>query len=290
MRERIRHEPVELTETEFVIPKDGDFIPHEIVVPMIVSSPGNPGELVFPGIGQDGKIPRWIAEQVDGVDVASALQYWKVPPTRDSIRAVAEAHIRGAVEAWRDVHNDANLVPNMIPESQTGIGAAYFEANAPDDVDTMVYVRPLGFNVDGMGETPDERAIELLKRAGGTLLQPDQSVFVDWRNGYVASRLARRVGRHTITQLGIGLSEDMVPLLSQRIPARAEAGKDTALLIGEKDKMMTAPELREARRRIGEKAFDLISIEDASHRSLATRRGAADLRVAVNYIRSDRAA
>jgi hypothetical protein len=290
MRERIKLEPVDLETTDVVIRKDGKLIPKEIVVPLVISSPGTPGELVLPGIGQDGKIPEWIASQVDGVDVASALPYWEVPPERDSIRAVAEAYVHATIEAWREAHGDNDLVPDVLPESQAGIGASYAEKTSPDSFGTMVYMRTLGANVDGMGDAPEARAMELLKRAGGTLLQPDQSVFVDRRNGYVAGRLLRRVGRHTMTQLGIGLSEDMIPIWAERIPARAEAGKDTAWLVGGKDKMMTDLELLEARKRIGESALDLIYLENASHRSLGTRRGAADLRVAVNYARGDRAA
>jgi hypothetical protein len=290
MRERIRREPVDFETADVVVRKDGRLIPKEIVAPLVISSPGNPGELVLPGIGQDGKIPEWIASQVDGVDVASALPYWEVPPERDSIRAIAEEYVHAVIKTWREVHGDNDLVPDVLPESQAAIGAGYAEETSPDDFGTMVYIRPLGANVEDMGEMPHERAVELLKRAGGTLLQPDQSVFVDRRNGYLAGRLLRRVGRHTITQLGIGLSEDMIPVWAERIPARAEAGKDTAWLLGGKDKMMTAPELLEARKHIGEAALDLIYLKDASHRSLATPRGAADLRVAVNYARSDRAA
>jgi hypothetical protein len=272
------------TTTEVIIHKDGFDIPREIRVPLVIREPNEPGTLVLPGIGQDGRIPSRIATLTDGVDVASALPYWEVPAEEASIRALAQSYPAAVIEAWREAHDDPLLVANMVAESQAAIGTIYAEADNPQDFEGIVLLRPLGLNVEQMGDTSRGRAKKLLGRAAATLFQGDQSVFQDRWNAYAASRLLHRISRHTLTQLGIGLSEDMIPLLTKRTLARSEEGKLTALLVGGRDKMMQSDELLAARERVGASVLDLIFIEDASHRSLATRRGAGDLQAAVSYL------
>ncbi|HET6746857.1 MAG TPA: hypothetical protein VFH06_01995 [Candidatus Saccharimonadales bacterium] len=171
-----------------------------------------------------------------------------------------------------------------MAESQAAIGAIYAEADRPEDINGLVLLRPLGLNVEQIGNSPRNRAKNLLGRAAATLFQSDQSIFHDRWNAYVANRLLKRLSCHTLTQLGIGLSEDMIPLLTKQAEARSEEGKKTALLIGGKDRMMKPDELLAAREKAGASALDLIMIEEASHRSLATRRGAKDLAFAVDYL------
>ncbi|HET6746858.1 MAG TPA: hypothetical protein VFH06_02000 [Candidatus Saccharimonadales bacterium] len=88
-------EKLPFTSTDVIIRKDGFDIPHEIRVPLVIREPNQPGVLVLPGIGQDGRIPHRIATLTEGVDVASALPYWEVPAEGPSIRALAQPiHLR----------------------------------------------------------------------------------------------------------------------------------------------------------------------------------------------------
>jgi hypothetical protein len=268
---------------DVVVRKDGDRIPREIRTSLVLGNPETPGTLVFPGIAQDGRIPRRIASLVPETDVASALPYWEVPAEYSSIRALAIEYPRVVIEAWREAHDDDTLVANAVAESQEGIGVVFAEANNPEDFDTLVLLRPLGLSVEQMGSTSNERLRSLAQRAFLGMLQSDQSPLVDPWNIYVGSRIIRRVEPRTPEQMRIGLDEDMIPLLTERAAARQREGKRTAIIAGTRDELIRPEELRAAQKKIGAAAIDLVAI-NASHRSMATKRGGHDLQAAIDYI------
>jgi hypothetical protein len=278
MREKFSPKTVDV-----VVRKDGDRIPREVRTSLVLGDSETPGTLVFPGIAQDGRIPRRIASLVPGTDVASALPYWGVPAEYSSIRALATDYPRAVIEAWREAYDDSALVPNVVAESQEGVGVVYAEANNPEDFSTLVLLRPLGFSVEQMGSTSNERLRSLAQRAFLGMLQSDQSPLVDPWNVYVGSRIIRRIEPRTLAQMSVGLDEDMIPLLAERATARRDEGKRTAIVAGTRDKLIRPEELYAAREKIGIAAIDLVAI-DASHRSMATKRGGRDLQVAVDYI------
>ena len=130
--------------------------------------------------------------------------------------------------------------------------------------------------------TTTQRLRAFGKRAIGTLQQEDQSPFHDRWNAYVGLRIARHMSRKALEQFNIALSEDLIPVLVERAPARLEEDKRTAFFAGSRDLLTPLYEMEAAKEIIGSD-LDLFEL-DASHRSMATRRGAEDLQAAVDYL------
>lgn len=271
----------------FIVPKNGSLIPREIRSKLLIGrldeETKTPGTLVLPGVIQDGRIPRRIAELAPGTDVASAFPFWDVPPTEASLQALTLAYPKAIIDAWREAYGDQELVPNVVAESLAALGVAQGEAENPEDYDTIVYLRPHGLNSEHFGGDQNERLREFGVRAIQTFMQQDQSPRTDRWNLYAGMRATRRLGRHTLKQVGIGLGEDCRSILEERIPARRLAGKRTALLMGEEDRIHPLAELEESAHRIGS-SLDTMVLPSASHRSMATRRGAQDLHIALSYV------
>lgn len=268
---------------DVIVRKDGSRIPREIRTPLVLGNPDTPGTLVFPGIAQDGRIPRRIASLVPGTDVANALPYWDVPAEHASIHALATNYPRAVIEAWREAHDDSTLIADTVAESQAGIGITLAEANNPEDFNTLVLLRPLGLSVEEMGATPNDRLRSLATRAFASMLQLDQSPLIDRWNLYASGRIIRRLRPRVFEQMRIGIGEDIIPLLTERAHIRQAEGKRTAIIGGSRDKLIKPEELQVAQTKIGTAVMDLIMI-DASHRSMATRRGGRDLQAAISYI------
>ncbi len=255
---------------------------------LVVPEPGDPGVLALLGVAQDGRIPYWAAKKTKGVDVASALPHWDIPADEEAVRSLALRYPEAVLAAWREAHDDGTLVADAIGESQAAIGIMLAEAASPENFRHLGLLRPLGFSVEQMGNTPEERVRTLARRAFQTLTQQDQ--LVDPHGPYIGSRILRRLGKKTKRQVEIGLSEDLIPLVTARVEERAQAGKTTTIFAGEIDRLIPPEELRDAQEAInktlGMEAIDLVVLEQASHRSLGTTRGARDLQTAADYIRA----
>lgn len=264
---------------EFNVPKDGDLIPKEVRGHLVVGTVEDetPGTLVFAGIGQNEKTAHRITRLVDGVDVAAAPHYWEVPAELASLEALAVAWPAAAIEAWREVHGDEDLVPNVIAESQQSVTAARGEQERPELFGHMAYHHPMAFNTEALGTTPGKRAAAMGRRGLASALQWDQSPLKDPWNAVNGTRIVRRLSRVTIRQVGIGLSLDITELVAERANARAQEGKRTTIEAALRDKLAKPEEFERARERMGHTALEFY-FPEGSHRSMGTKAGAADLR------------
>lgn len=255
---------------------------------LIIPEPGEPGVLALLGVAQDGLIPHWAAEKTEGIDVAGALPHWDIPADEPAVRSLALRYPQAVLDTWREVHENEDLVANTVAESQAAIGVMFAESKSPEDFGNIALLRPLGFSVEQMGSTPGARVRTLARRAFQTLAQADQ--LVDPRGPYIGSRLLRRLNSKTGKQVAIGLSEDIIPLVTKRVDERSQADKKTVIFSGGADRLILPSELEAAQRKVNgslcRSALELIVIEGASHRSLATDRGARDLQQAADYIRA----
>src|SRR5580765_7102498 len=188
---------------DVVVPKGGRLIPREVRAHLVVSEDAEiitEHPLVFPGIGQDGRIPRRIASLIAAIDVADALPYWQVPPEQGSLEALAIAYPLAAVHAWQESHDSAAL-PQVVGESLAALGVALADAEDPDSIGDIAYIRPLGFTAEVFGTTAHGRLLALGRRAFTSLSQWDQNPLQDRWNLYSAGRIVRHMGGRALRQI-----------------------------------------------------------------------------------------
>lgn len=279
-----------LERIEFVVPQDGARHP-EVRSHIIIdrrSEQDQPGILVLPGIGQHGGTPRRIAQKTPGTDVASAAPFWKIPCSAISLEAFATNYPIAAVEAWRDAHNHSSATPqtpNVVLESLEGIGGAMALAASPDHFQDVVYLRPAWFDTHQLGNHP---VGELAKRAFRTFLQKDQ-----WNHPWNiinGIHLSRNLTPKMLARINLGLGRSVVTEFIETSIKRSLCKKRTAIAAGTLDWLIPIGTLEKIHQEVGEVACNFIPLEGASHRSMGTSGGAADLAVCREYLLAQRSA
>jgi hypothetical protein len=279
MTERIKALPV-----EFVVRKQKG-ISKEIKSKLYIGDSqetGEPGVLLFPGIFQDGRIPRRLAESVTGGDVAGAFPYWDVSADLLSVHALSIAYPLAAIEARQEVYN-TKLPPKVGLDSVAGNGGTRAEAESPDHFGDIAWLRTAGIGAKYFENRPLR---ELGRRAAETLKHFDQDPFVDPWNLYSGARIMRHMGLKALLQmqrgLGGGEAASIIPILMERLPQRHTDKKRNLFYSGDQDSLSTFKEHEELQEKVGKQYMELKTFNNASHRSMATLGGIYDAQTVIN--------
>jgi pimeloyl-ACP methyl ester carboxylesterase len=207
-----------------------------------------PDTLVFLGTGQMGRIARWAAQAApSGVIVVEGAPHWHAHPSGEDLYDFVYGF---TVTAVKTVFNEFSLTSaHFIAQSQAAPGVVRLGNNHPGEVNNIVLISPLGFAATVFGDTPEERMRTLIRRARRTSLQLSQSPLYDIRNMYVGYMMLRAIlleSEHGASKrkYATGLSYDMRDDLRALVEGQSKKGKAVTVLLGSKDKVFTASEIR----------------------------------------------
>lgn len=248
-----------------------------------------PDTVIFLGTGQTGRIARWAAQvSPPGTIIVEGAPHWHAHPSANDLYDFMYAY---TLAAFRIVQKKFSITSaHLIAQSQAAPGAVKLGNEYPQQVGNIVLLAPLGFAATIFGDTVEERVRTLIRRAKQTFFQLQQSPFYDPRNFYVGYMILRAILQESERgasrrKYGTGLSYDMLEDFRALVERHTKHSKTVTLLLGDKDKVFTAKEIRPLVEAAGIKDAKIHILPGVSHLSLGVRGSKKVLSAAVATVR-----
>jgi hypothetical protein len=249
-----------------------------------------PDTVVFLGTGQNGRIPKWVAEaSPSGVVVIGGAPHWIAHPSAHDLHDFMCDFSRVSYEAALAACGMDSA--HVVAHSQAAPGAVRLAVDRPQMVRNLALISPLGFGASTFGNTPLERFRNLQKRSLASLLQIAQSPLYDWRNLYAGVMILRAIlseaerGAST-RKYSSGLSYDILEDCRDLLKVQKQAKTTTTLVLCGKDKIFTPKEILNTLKMAQITDMKHLTLPKVSHSMLAIRGGRDALLTAVKAVRA----
>jgi pimeloyl-ACP methyl ester carboxylesterase len=249
-----------------------------------------PDTILFLGVGQSGKIPKWIAQQAPaGVVVVEGLPHWHADASPQELEIFAKGYAQAALHAICDTFHISSV--NIVASSQAAYAAVQLCLDQPDAIKNVGLMFPLGLTTQSLGRTAAERLKNFKKRILQTLLQPEQSPFYDIHNLYFAYQLVRTVlaDKKGVAneKFALALSYDVLPDIKKLAHQQSQRGYHITIALAGKDKIFRSVEIKLRLQNHSLPGLNIIEFAEATHSSLALRSNRLRVQEIIEHVRSN---
>ena len=247
-----------------------------------------PDTILFLGVGQTGKIPKWLADHLPPeVLVVEGIPYWHAGPTEEDLETFTAEFVSRTLSFVQEAFGAKSY--NIIGHSQAAYGAVLLGLQKSDAIQNVGLLFPLGLNVRHLGSTGEERWKSLKKRSLRSMVQWEQTPFHDVTNIYAGYRLLHTIRAdktHFKDKFIVGVSYDLLPdvkLLTEQLQI---AGTGLIVGLAGNDKLFAAHEIRDTLEEVDPINLTILELSSATHGSIAKRSHRAFIQEFVNAVRS----
>lgn len=247
-----------------------------------------PDTILFLGVGQVGKTPKWVARHAPpGIVVVEGLPYWYSGSSATALEKFTRQYTTTALHAILKTFGMHSA--NLIGTSQATYAVIMLGLENPESVRNVGVVFPQGLTVRNLGSTPAERLKEFKRRALRTFLQYQQSPLHDLRNLYSTYRALQAILSDTHKaskhKFMTALSYDILPDLEKLLAQLTKSGGYLVVTLAEKDKIFRVSEVLPRLDAIKRSNLKILRLPDTTHSSLTLRSNRKPLARIVTMVR-----
>lgn len=247
-----------------------------------------PDTIVFLGVGQNGKIPKWVAKYLPPeVIVVEGIPYQHAGPGEQDLEIFTAEFASKTVSFVQKTFGTKSY--NIIGHSQAAYGAVLLSLRNPEAIQNVGLLFPLGLNVRHLGKTGDERWQSLKKRSLRSMIQWEQTPFHDATNIYAGYRLFHAIRAdktHFKDKFIVGVSYDLLPDVKRLTEQLQIAGTSLVIGLAGNDKLFAAHEIRDTLEEVDPINLTILELAKATHGSIAKKSHQAFIQEFVNAVRS----
>lgn len=232
-----------------------------------------PDTIVFLGVGQSGRIPKWLARHLPPqVIIVEGIPYWHADSSEQDLEIFTTDFVCNTLSFIQNTFKTQTY--NVIGHSQAAYGAVLLSLKRPQSIQNVGLLFPLGLNVRHLGKDGSERWQSLKKRTLRSMIQWEQTPFHDATNIYAGYRLLAAIRADKALfkdKFIVGVSYDLLPDVKRLTEQLQLAGRDLVIGLAGNDKLFAAHEIRDTLQEVDPVNLTILELSSATHGSIAKK-------------------